>query len=293
LFCKYEISVDDAALSPSAQLNLLKELQGQPVAYRKQQDWEGARDTLIMRPRSFDVGKLSVFSWSVGQLQSERVQAQYDSKLDRLALVQVSDAGVRYTDFVAIPKLGVVAVDDRAGDLHLGGKSAMGRFRSVLESVDGASVSFISEVTASEVDRALRDWNLKNFKFVIRPNNPRPVSRLAEELSDQMKRDGIGVLRADAKAADGARMHMAANGLIKPVADLANAGYGQIQIAGTTKEGFAAEIKRNAFHMDVERNEKSSAKPRELRVYVEDDGNDDSILKLTAAALIGFYNGQQ
>jgi hypothetical protein len=206
----------------------------------------------------------------------------------------IDDGSIRYSDFVAIPSLSVLAVDDRSGDLHLGGKAAINRFRSVIRSQDDADTSVEFEATPDEVRRALRDWSLTRVKFTLQPNNPRPVARLSQALSDQFKRDGIGKLTGSVQPAEGTQMRMHREGFIAAAAGLADAGYGQLSVAGHTEDGLDAEIKKPRFDPDVVKNERIQEKPRELRVFIEaDDLNDEQVYETVARALIRFHRREE
>lgn len=289
LFCRYQLSVKGEVLTPGAQFQLMAELQGNAQFYRRR-DGEPIFDTMIMRPRQSRAGRYQSIKWSVGYIVDTRVRANYDAAADSIAFEYINDGGVRYSDFVAVPSLGVLAVDDRAGEIPLGGKAAIARFKSVIRSVEGADVDVNFVASPQELDEALQNWRIKKFNFIIRPNNPRPVSRLAEALSAQMRADGIGTFTGSVKPADGQHIVVADEGIVRPATDLANAGYGQVSVAGTTPEGLEAEIKRPQFDRDLEKNERRQAKQRELRVYVDDDGiEDEEILDTVAVSLVGFH----
>jgi hypothetical protein len=291
LFCRYDITVSDEPLKQAAQFALISELQGQPTAHGQKAAEEKNFDTLLMRPKRIQVDRRDVLFWSVGVTVQKRLRAKYDKTNDRIDLELINDGSVRFNDFVAIPALGVLAVDDRAGEMHLGGKGAINRFKSVIRSHDGGDANVVFEATPDEVRRALRDWSLSRFKFTIQPNNPRPVSSLAQALSEQFKRDGIGKLTGTAVPAEGSQMRMADEGFIAAATGLVEAGYGQVAVAGRTEDGLDAEIKKPRFDPDVQKNERIQEKPRELRVFVDDeDLDEDSVMRTAARALIRFHD---
>jgi len=294
LFCRYSINVGDEALNQTGQFAMLSELQGRPVAHGDRAEEEGNYNTLLMRPKRFAVGRREAFTWSVGVMIQRRLRAKYDQAQDRIDLELVDDGSVRYSDFIAIPSLSVVAVDDRAGELHLGGKAAINRFRSVIRSQDGADALVEFEATPDEVRRALRDWSLTRVKFTLQPNNPRPVNRLAQALSDQFKRDGIGKLTGAVQPAEGEQMRMHRDGFIAAASGLVEAGYGQLSVAGHTEDGLDAEIKKPRFDPDVVKNERIQEKPRELRVFIDaEDLNDEQISETVARSLIRFHRREE
>ncbi|MBR1275614.1 hypothetical protein [Bradyrhizobium sp. AUGA SZCCT0283] len=293
LFCRYSLTVGDEQLGPTAQFNLLSELQGQPVAHGPKAEEERNFDTLLMRPQKMVIDRHAAFFWSVGVTIKQRLRAKYHRATDTIDLELINDGSVRFNDFIAVPSLSVLAVDDRAGELHLGGKQAINRFRSVVRTHEGADTSVVFEATPDEVRKALRSWNLTRFKFTIQPNNPRPVSRLSQELSDLFKRDGIGQLTGSAQPKAGATMHMDDEGFITAAAGLVEAGYGQMSVAGRTADGIDAEIKKPRFDRDVLKNEKIQERPRELRVFIDDeDLNEEDIVRTAGRAMIKFHHDE-
>jgi hypothetical protein len=132
LFCRYTLRVGEEELAPQAQLVMLQELQGKAVAHGRSVSEADVADTLLMRPREMRVEGYRVFTWSVGHMIGSRVTASYDASADQISLAKVTDPGVRYSDFVAVPNLHALAVDDRGGDIHIGGRQAINRLRSIL-----------------------------------------------------------------------------------------------------------------------------------------------------------------
>lgn len=290
LFCRYEIYFGEEKLRPNSHFTVLQELQGQKVPHGRRVAEEDPATTMLMRPRQYKVDGYNVLTWSAGYETDTTLRARYDIRKDNIAIRAIKSDGVRYADFVAIPSLGVLAVDDRINDILIGGKAAIGRMKSILRAKDEGEIQIVFEATPDEVRKALERWSLTKFRFTIRPNNPRPVSRLAEALSDQMKRDKIGVLTATAKPPESGKMHMSDDGLIRAASDLIDAGYGQSAISGYTEDGLQAEIKQPRFSEDRAKNERAQERPRELRVYIDSDGlSEEETLMTVARSLIKFH----
>src|ERR1700760_4793070 len=89
-------------------------------------------DTILMRPRSFKLDDgTQVFTWSIGSSIQARVRVTYDKKQDDLERKLEADReSLKYSDFVAVPTMGVFAVDDRSGEEFMGGSHAAHRFRA-------------------------------------------------------------------------------------------------------------------------------------------------------------------
>lgn len=290
MFCRYSFLVDEDLLNGKAQITALQELQGQFFANGRSAERAGKYDTVIMRPRSFDIGGELVLVWSVGQKVDVRIGVRYDDMTDQIELVAINDDTVRYNDFVAVPRLGVLAVDDRSGERHLGAKSAIARLRSSFQNVDGGAVNVEMTTTSADVDFALNQWELREVTFKVRPYNPHPIDELSKQLSEAMKREGIHTLRASAKPKPGETMRPN-EGPIDQARSLAGDGYGQVGVRGVMKDGHVAYIPRPQFEDERARNQKIQAKPREMRVYIETDGDeDDESFQNAAKALVNFYD---
>ncbi len=277
-------------MSPTAQYQTLTELQGRLVSHRKRDPEKSDFDTQLMRPRRIKVDGHTVLTWSVGRELSDRVAPKYDAGKDELEWTYVEGAGVCYSDFAAIPDLGVLAVDDRHSENHLGGKAAIARLRSVFDLIDDAEINILLTTTAKDAKRAIDNWNLTQFSFVARPYNPHPVGDLSKELSDKLKSDGIFRYRAVAEPMPGHKLTPQDDGHIAAAVELSDAGYGQYGIKGYTPDGHEGQIKRPKFEVDKEKNEKNLENPRELRVIVDtEDESDKAMFERVARALIGFY----
>lgn len=296
LFCRYNFSVDGELLDTRAQFKILQELQGQFAFVRKHAGGMSEPDTVLMRPQMKRVGGETIFMWSVGRRIGLRIKVDYDISLDRLDFSHVVDPSLHYSDFVALPRLGVLAIDDRAGAPHLGGKAAIDRVtRLVHVLTDGGEIEIVQDTTAGDVRRALQNWNLEEFSFVARPFNPHPPSVLAERLSNQLDEDNIGVVRAKYRARPGQVIRPSPEGMIAEAVDLAEGGYGQIAVRGYTEGGHLAQIKQPKFEQQKEKNEQRQAKPRELRIIIDVDDNlgyEDLLIEV-GSALRSFYDEEE
>ena len=162
LFCRYQILFGDEVLQPGSHVTVLQEMQGQRVVHGRSTSEDRFANTLLMRPREHQLGDHQVLTWSAGYETDDAMRAHYDSGADEIDLVPTG-VSVRYADFVAVPKLGVMAVDDRVNDTLIGGKAGINRLRSVLRSRDDGDISVVSEATPDEVRKALQNWSLTQF----------------------------------------------------------------------------------------------------------------------------------
>jgi len=290
LFCRYQMLKDEEPLDAKGQLSALTELQGEYKATTAAAERNKRRDSAIIRPRSVKIDNETVLAWSVVRRIGTRISIEPDRKGTKLEERAVDDPGVFFTDFIAIPRLGAMAVDDRSGEPHLGSKAAIQRFRAIFEHLEGAEVTVQLTTTPSDVDKALKTWDLTEFSFVVRPFNPHPPGDLSKDLSEDFKRDGIGRERGTFRPFAGQRMKPSANGPIAAVKELADDGYGQYAFKGKTEDGHSAQIKAPQFDDDRATNQKRQAEPRELRVIIDTDYDvDDAVLHHTVTALRKFY----
>ena len=124
LFCRYQFLINEELLDGHGQLRSLIDLQGRFFTHGLRAEREGLFDSVVMRPRRIDIDDREAIYWSVGQEIGMRDAYQYDMGHDQLKLTSIDDPSIRYSDFISIPSLGVLAVDDRTGESHMGGRAA-------------------------------------------------------------------------------------------------------------------------------------------------------------------------
>ena len=291
LFCRYSLLQNEEPLDARGQLHALQELQSGRFANGPTAEREGRLDTVVMRPRSFRVDGQLALTWSVGQMIETQDGVRYDQTNDRLMDVAIDASITRYNDFVAIPELNVVAVDDRTSGNHLGGKGAIRRFRYAFQNFEGGAAQFEMTITQEDLDEALDNWHLERFWYKVRPANPHARSELSQNLSESMRREGIGSFRGHAEHDPDQEPSLRLDGgRLAEAYSLAMEGYGQIGLRGNTPEGHVATIPRAQFQRNRERNQRIQDKSRPLRVHIESDGETESDSFADAVrALMSFY----
>lgn len=288
LFCRYELTVDERSLNARAQLTALKELQGQFYPHGPKAAREGLFDSVVMRPRSFTLDDETILTWSVGQTIGSRRVVKYDKTNDDIDREMLEDDSLRYADFIAVPSLRVLAIDDRQGDEHMGGAAAAHRFRSIFRQLDGADASVIPAADVADLQRAMEKWMITSFGFTIRPYNPHSPGIEAEKLADALRNRKVARAKGNWEAESGEGI--AVDDEVKAIIDLTEAGYGQLSLKGQTPEGHTAEIKKGQFYEDKTQNLRSLNRPKELRVSFDtEDMTDRAIQKAVATTLIAFY----
>jgi hypothetical protein len=291
LLYRYELSVDDERLEPAAQIVALRELQGQFFPSGPKAEADNNFDSVLMRPRTFkmDDDETQVFTWSVGATILARVKVTYDKSKDDLnRKLLVDKESLRYSDFVAIPALGIFAVDDRSGEEYLGGSVGAHRFRAIFRTQEDADATITPAADPKDFERALKRWKITNFSFTIKPVNPHAPSVLAKRLDEELRKRNVKREHGEWQAAEGTGIKPDDD--MQAILDLTEAGYGQIAIKGPTAGGQRAEIKKSQFFEDKDKNLKSLEKPKQMRILVETDGlSERKVQKAIASVIIDIY----
>lgn len=292
LFCRYGFFIAEEPLGYSAQVRALQELQGRYFPRGPKAERESHLDSIVMRPREIQLEQEKAVAWSVGRRVGVRQGFEYDARADKIEPILIEDGTVVFTDFIAVPRLEVVAVDDRSAPHHLGGRPAINRFKSIFRNIEDGDVDMDPTVNPQDVQRALKIWGLTEFSFVIRPFNPHPPGDLSKRLSEEMEKDGIGRYRAKVQPHHGKKMKPSEDGPIAAVRELSDAGYGQYALKGVTRDGHTAQIKQPKFEDTPEKNERRQAESRELRIILDadDDLHDDEVAREVIKALRDFYD---
>jgi hypothetical protein len=240
---------DDDALTPDEEWGVIQEIKGEPIAYRVRDPKPDDLDTFLMMPRKKSIGGYAVHTWAIAQDVKTRERSKYDKGNDELKSELVQADEIRHTKFIAIPKLGVFAVDDSISDRTLGARSAVSRFAAVVETlVDNTTVEVNFAGTPDDAQKALETWKLDEFSFTVRPFNP-TVRKLGEKMHELLVADGVGSLQAVARPTEGKDMKDSHEGLISEAKGLTEAGYGQYGARGTTPDGLQASLSKPKFTM--------------------------------------------
>src|ERR1700730_8373626 len=285
LFCRYSINRSDRPLSASEQLRLLNDIRGIVVAYRKNDPAEDDRDNFAMKPTNFRIGHHVILVWHVGYYVGLRSEAEYNENNDDIIESLVATNGIKHTKFIAAPALGVLAVQDQAGDIHLSGASGISRFKTIARSMPGVRADIELAASTQDVMNALNVWSIEQFTFNLRPFNPTP-RRMGRILDKLFTVNDIGKMRGVAQPSYGRYIHNPSEGFVGEAVGLTSAGYGQITLKGKTPGGQQASFGKPAFSESRDENERSQARPRSLRVYFEDSDTDKELNTAVAKSLI-------
>jgi hypothetical protein len=267
LFCRYEISKDEDALSGKEQLALFEKMRGKSIAYRVRDPSSDDETTFLMRPRQRKFQDYLVLTWRVADQLNYRERTRYDTGKDEEFEEYEETDEIRRTAFVALPELGVMAVDDKISERSLGARSAIGRFIELCAQLGRADARVIFAGTSKDVQKALDTWELDKFSFTVRRFNP-TIRKPGEKLHELMDSDDIAVMRGVALPAADKKMKDSHEGLIAETKGLADAGYGQIGASGVTPDGFHASLSKPKFDMDKQKNKERQGENRSLKVYI-------------------------
>lgn len=288
IFCHYRMSVDDEDLDGTAQLQLLSEVQGNEFDYGRVR--QGVQPSaLAMAPAAIDIDGVPGFTFWVGYRPGVRTRVTYDSARRVIGRTVEQDDHIKSTHVVAVPRLRVLAIEDRAGDENIPALAGLRALRAIVRSFgDGQGELDIVHVTDADVRRALDEWALTEYMYTVRPLNPINHTDRAERRSEAYKAEGIGKESGRVWPMEGQTMEPN-DGVIAETRDLVDVGYGQNGLRGLTPEGHEAHIPKPPFHMERQRNLAERDKPRLLRVLIEPDeaGTDTSLI--VGRALVGFY----
>jgi hypothetical protein len=289
LFCRYVILDDEDPITPEEEWSMLNEIKGQPIAYRVSDPKPDDFDTFLMRPRRKQHAGNTVHTWVVARDIRERERSRHDKRADDVIDDLVSTEEIKHTKFIAIPRLGVFAVDDSISDRTLGAKSAVSRFVAIIEqNVADSEVRVNFAGTPGDAQKALETWTLDQFSFTVRPFNPTP-RKLGEQIHELMIADHVGKLTAIATPLEGKDMKDSHEGLIAEAKGLTEAGYGQYGATGTTPDGLRASISKPKFTMDKEKNKQAQAQNRTLKVYIPKGNNVEEDEAALIKALLDLY----
>jgi hypothetical protein len=112
---------------------------------------------------------------------------------------------------------------------------------------------------------------------------------MMKDFSDAMSREKIARLSGTARSGEGQYLDPKQEGQMAAAIELADAGYGQYGVKGTTPDGHEAQIKQPTFNEERSKNQKKQDQPRELRIIIQTDGDEDDVFIDALRALLNFY----
>lgn len=289
LFCRYVAQIDEELLDADGLQAALTEIQGTYFAQGPTAEKAGNRTLVVMRPRKLTVDAETVVTWAIGHRPGHRTVTDYDRTKQEMKLSVHADTHILHANIIALPRLGVMAVNDRTNALNMGGKPALSRVRAAFNQIENGSFAF-QFLQPSDVAGIVKELELKEYSYTARRINPTPPSVLAKAFDATMEQEGIAKQSGILKPAPGASMK-AAGGVIEATSDLIGAGYAVAGFKGHTKGGHLAQIRKPQFSMDKAENLKQLEREQPLRVFIEAEREDDTLIASIVAELVRFYGG--
>ncbi len=77
VFCRYQMTVDEAVLDKWGQASALESIKGQLFAHGSKAMRDGIYDILVMRPKKRTVSGEDIITWSVGHKPGMRRKTEY------------------------------------------------------------------------------------------------------------------------------------------------------------------------------------------------------------------------
>lgn len=288
VLARYSLVRNGQGLSASEQKTLLDGLNGaRPVAYRVRDPQASDLVNYIIQPKQTRRKSHRVLTWIVCKELNQRTVRKVDRVRQEVSFDFEDTDDCLLARIVALPDLGVMAAEDGTGEGHIGGWSAIKRFKAIAETYD-QEIDFSASIagTADDLERAISQWELEKFTFEARPFNPHP-SNPGKVLSDLLATDGIGRIRATTLPKEGAHIVPKEDGIVRETLGLAKAGYAVYGAEGTTPSGAEARLKKPKFSFDRSENKTRLNGPQHLRVHV--DVKEDDIVQKFADVLIDFF----
>jgi len=288
MFARYRVGTEDADWDGDQLLRALRKVRG--TRFEQSYSRSTVADTLAMTPGQRTIDGLQVLTWRVGVKVMLRTATDYDALKDTLVRNTIAHEGVRYEDFVAVPKLGVVAISDRSGEDHIGAKNAAARFETVVrKGLPGAEAIIDWGVSETDVEAALKRWTVSEFSFSVRPFNP-TVRDQGRRVHEALLEERASLMRGTIVAQTGEGLQAKDGGFISEALGLSRAGYGQIGFRGVTEDGQEAQFKKPQFSMNKKKNQEVREEGQPLKVFIEPKKSDKKEVEAIAKALISFYD---
>lgn len=289
LFCRYTMQIGEDILDAAGTLAALSEHQGTFYASGPKEEREGITSLVVMRPREVVVEDETAIVWAMGHRPGHRVVTGYDKATQQLTQQVQADSHIYHTEVIAVPRLRVMAIQDRTSAMFMGARPALNRIRAVFRQIEEGSFTY-QFMAPGDLSQVLGELSLGEFYYTVRRINPHPPSALAAALDASFQQEGIGISRGVVKPMPGAEMSKG-DGLIGATTDLAEAGYGVIGAKGRTPSGNVAHIPKPPFSLDKEENLEQQEKEQPLRILFDGELHAGELIAGVVAELVRIYGG--
>lgn len=270
---------DDRTLTPKQFWTLLCKNTNIEVAYRKSDPSESDKDTSWVEPDentlSHNGGKNKIFTCQIARHITSRRAKQYDKGNDKIFFEERSTDEYATSRAVFVPSVGIVGFSDKSGDGNINAQSAASRFATIARTLHYTGCEISLAATSTDLENALKNWELSDFSFTARPFNP-TVRTPGDKLHPLLHNDNakiVGHARPNKKTA----LVVSDDGFINEVAGLARRGYAEYGATGKTPSGYIAKIAKSKNPEKIE---------RQIKIYIPFEGSlNNHILGVAKTAL--------
>lgn len=285
VFYRYRLFSGEERLDAEEQFDTLTANVAIEVAYRRLDPTDQDRDTSFIEvdrttisPDNDDSG-YTVLYFKVARHLTSRWCTGYDEVSDRTEKKQVPTDEWQACQIVCIPAINILAAADRASADYLSAKSALSRFKAIIEQINSHCFSYELAGREQDVMEALQRWSLDRFTFDFRPYNP-TVQDLGQKLHELANTNRVQVAgNAKPLRRDGYIEH-AEQGFIGEVLGLSSRGYGNYGFSGETEEGYKATIPKR---------DPSSTELKKIRIAIDQRENHEDHIKMVALCGVRLY----
>lgn len=257
---------NDKTLTPIQFWDLLCENTNIEVPYRKSDPSEADKDTSWVEPDNdtliYNGRKKNIYTCQIAKHITFRRAKQYDKNSDKIYFEEKPTDEYATSRAVFVPSIGIVGFSDKSGDGNINAQSAASRFAAIVRFLHhtGCEISLAS--TSTDLENALKNWELSDFSFTARPFNP-TVRTPGDKLHPLLHNDNariVGHARPNKKDA----LVVSNDGFINEVAGLARRGYAEYGATGKTPSGYIAKIAKSKNPEKVD---------RQIKIYIPFEGS--------------------
>ena len=249
IFYRYRVFniKNDRTLTPIQFWKLLCDNTNIEVAYRKSEPSEADKDTSWVEPDEdslvYENEEKLVFTCQIARHITSRRTKQYDKDNDKIFFVDRPTDEYATSRAVFVPSIGIVGFSDKSGDGNINAQSAASRFASIIRSLKHMECAIAVAASATDLENALRNWELSIFSFTARPFNP-TVRTPGDKLHSLLHNDNAKIV-GNAKPNKESALVVSEDGFINEVAGLARKGYAEYGATGKTPSGYVAKIAKS------------------------------------------------
>ncbi len=252
-FYRYILRENEKPLPFAEQLEILQELEGLEIAYRKANPSELDKDTSIANlghfVETFQNREERVIHFFIAKRITERKVYKREEvggrKIIREAVRSAEDE-CAVCQVVALPSRGLMALEDRSGESHLPARSGINRLSAIIRQIRDLRLDFEDFSKIEDLRRYIRSFDVHTVSFKARYANP-SIDAPGDELHEWLLTNNAYIV-GNAKAfqdEEGRKIiRNPDEGFIGEILGLAQRGYAEIGIDGTTSQGYRIKTEK-------------------------------------------------